>query len=87
MKKLRLSLQQLSNVEVLSREQLKTLYGGDGSGAGSGNGSCLACYCGSTMSSCYYTTSPSTLCERVYPNCNEDLYARPIIDCKGCIMN
>jgi len=53
MKKLRLSFVDSDNMEVLSREQLKTIMGGDGSGYGnavlcgtrSENGQCYCDFC------------------------------------------
>lgn len=84
MKKIKLNLQQLKDNEVLSRDQLKTMMGG---GIASGTGSCIDCYCGDTgQTSCWYTLDPSTLCQRVYPNCS-NLYLSPNIGCVNCTMN
>jgi len=43
MKKLKLEELNLGNAEVLSREELKKVFGGMGSGAGGGSGNCGEC--------------------------------------------
>ena len=43
MKKLKLNLQQMKDVEMLSREQLKRILGGDNFGSGSGGSGSTNC--------------------------------------------
>ncbi|UKJ07498.1 hypothetical protein [Solitalea lacus] len=58
MKKLSLKKLNLENSEVLTREQLKTVLGGDGSGGGSGSGNtdCISSYFYSGTDGCGITT-------------------------------
>lgn len=46
MKKLKLDLSSFSNIEVVSREQLKKIMGGDGSGGSGGPGNSCFVSCG-----------------------------------------
>jgi len=55
MKKLKLKALELGASEVLTREQLKNVLGGDGSGGGSG-GSCFGTYFYSGDNGCEYVT-------------------------------
>jgi len=85
MKKLRLNFTDYDNTEVLSREQLKRIMGGDGSG----NGACYKVYSDQGYQSCWYTTgSPLDLCNRVYGNHCEAHSDGPV-DCSvnNCTMN
>lgn len=50
MKKIRLNVADLGATEILSREQLRSVFGGAGSGSGSGSSGCdyQSLYCGNT---------------------------------------
>jgi|GEM_PF-1284343 len=55
---------------VLTKIEQKRIVGGDDYYGGDGGGGCVGCQCGSTgYHSCWYTTNPLNLCDRVYPNC------------------
>lgn len=95
MKKLKLSSLQIGVKELLTREQMKFVYGGSGDGSGGsggsgGTGQCVTVFGSGSWgsgNSCYYTTSsPEDLCTRVYGN---DCYGvTPQGDnCEGCTMN
>jgi hypothetical protein len=59
MKKLKLKALELGAKELLTREQLKMVLGGDfGSGSGSGSGSGTTCNCNSS-DDCKDTSKPS----------------------------
>lgn len=45
MKKIRLNVANLDSTEVLSRNQLKSIFGGSGSGSGSGSSSNCTMHC------------------------------------------
>lgn len=55
MKKLKLNELTLSSAEVLTREQLRKVLGGDGSGGGGGNDCCL--YTGCVGNDCFVSGS------------------------------
>lgn len=72
MKKIRLNVANLNGTEILSREQLKSVFGGGASGA-SGSDTCTAgltgtrfsngvCYCDFVDENCNYT------CDKVCSN-------------------
>lgn len=59
MKKLKLKALELGAKELLTREQLKMVLGGDdGSGSGSGSGSGIKCDC-NTSADCKDTAKPT----------------------------
>jgi hypothetical protein len=74
----------------MTKSEMKKIKGGCGcdpninSGCGSGGtGSCWRCTDIRGYSSCWYTTSPYTLCIRVYPNTP---YILTQVPCTGCNM-
>lgn len=67
MKKISLKSLNFSEIERLSQEDLKNVLGGDDPPT-SGGGSCYMCMDNVGNMSCWYSLSPETLCQRVYPN-------------------
>ncbi|HVW99419.1 MAG TPA: hypothetical protein VHA52_03120 [Candidatus Babeliaceae bacterium] len=65
MKKLKLKALELGAMEVLTRQQLKSILGGDGSGSGSGNG-CPSgeapCICNFVDEGCQVPTTCAHIC-------------------------
>jgi len=67
MKKIRLNVADLGATEILTREQLKSVFGGNGSGSGSGSGTSCGefgkSYCGNTAGkSCTKSSGGSGTC-------------------------
>ncbi|MCL7986601.1 hypothetical protein M8998_01480 [Sphingobacterium sp. lm-10] len=81
MKKISFKSLGVTEVEQLSRDQLKTVLGGS-NGSGSG-GQCYGCRTDSGNYSCWYSTgNPEELCQRVYPGQSGIIFT--LIDCNGC---
>lgn len=90
MKKLKFKKLNLDDAQILSRDELKHVLGGDGYGGGGyGNGSCYRVGSTSGQTSCWYITgSPDDLCHRVYgSNCY--WYGTYPVNCSeyNCTMN
>jgi hypothetical protein len=86
MKKLKLRML-TDQGQILTREQLKMVSGGN-EDPGSNGAGCYNCHCESMgYSSCWYTSNPYTLCIRVYPNCPGPVTGARRSDCNGCVMN
>ncbi|MBS1736277.1 MAG: hypothetical protein JSS98_06655 [Bacteroidetes bacterium] len=89
MKKLKFKKLNLDDAQILSREELKHVLGGDGYGGGGyGSGGCYVVGSTNGQESCWYITgSPVDLCERVYgSNCS---WSAGPVSCTtyNCIMN
>lgn len=92
MKKLKLKALELGASEVLTRAQLQSVLGGDGS---SGTGLCVHCTgygkaCGEWSQVCYYRSNPTgsadAVCGQIYSGC-ESAYGWWGDCSSGCIMN
>ncbi len=81
-------LMKYKDFKQMSIDEMKNVKGGLAAG-GEGGGRCYNCNCTTTgSSSCWYTTSttPMSLCERVYPHCTE-MQGDELSSCSGCTMN
>lgn len=89
MKNRRFSRLSLNDAQILGREELKHVLGGDGYGGGGYGSGGYCCLCFGTVlsqTSCWYTTSScADVCNRVYPHSHDNNGGT--VDCIGCQMN
>jgi len=73
----------------LAKTEQKRIIGGYiDPGGGGGGCQCVSCQClDNGYHSCWCTNSPSTLCDRVYPNCNVLAISGGCVGGDGCTYN